>query len=360
MEDLRQPDHFNRRGSMDDVLQRLTFINEEVWMLCGSLSKTLEEYERSFNCFEKVLQYNENNIRALQNIANLYMRNENYNEAISYLQKVLSIQKVQTIPQDTTGIVNRDIAYCYLMNNDLQNAYNHYNTARTNGVNDAELWYGIAIMYDKSQKYEFAEKSFKNVLSIEPNFPKTEEIHFRLGVLYKNLGRYDEALEIFENALKSTTTPIATTDILFQMGHTKELRKDIETSKKTYESVLAADPNHSYALLHLGWIHHQFDSPEDTKTSMKYILQSVKSDPTQSISWYLLGRSYMKQQEFRKAYDSYFEAILRDNNNAIFWSSVGILFYHINQYIDALRAYVRSITTNPKIVEVFCFCKLIT
>ena len=83
---------------MDDVVKKLNMMNEEVWLLCGmyreqmeslflcvnadffsgSLSKSVEEYEKSFSCFERVLQYNQNNVNALMNLGNLYMNNGNY------------------------------------------------------------------------------------------------------------------------------------------------------------------------------------------------------------------------------------------------------------------------------------------
>eukprot|EP01129_Flabellula_baltica_P006762 TRINITY_DN2573_c0_g1_i2.p1 TRINITY_DN2573_c0_g1~~TRINITY_DN2573_c0_g1_i2.p1 ORF type:complete len:360 (-),score=61.20 TRINITY_DN2573_c0_g1_i2:8-1087(-) len=280
------------------------------------------------------------------------MKKGNYEEASIYLKNVLNIQSVRTLPQDLFGMVNRDIAFCYLMGNDIKNAYEHYNVARKAGVDDAEMWYGIAIMYDKSKSYDVAESYFNTVLEKEPHFHKKEEIKFRLGVIHKNQGRYDEALKYFNEALGSEYSPIPLTDILFQIGHTKELNTDTEGAQNYYQRVLSTDPNHSYALLHLGWLHQQnSDSNTGINDAMKYILKAVKSDPTKAIGWYLLGRSFMKQREFKKAYDSYFEAIIRESTNAIFWSSVGILFYNVNQYIDALRAYVRAVSCDANILE---------
>src|ERR1700749_953678 len=70
-------------------------------------------------------------------------------------------------------------------------------------------------------------------------------------------------------------------------------------------------------------------------------------------SWYLLGRCYMAQQKFPKAYEAYQQAVYRDGRNPTFWCSIGVLYYQINQYRDALDAYSRAIRLNPNISEVW-------
>lgn len=79
----------------------------------------------------------------------------------------------------------------------------------------------------------------------------------------------------------------------------------------------------------------------------------VSSDNTDAQSWYLLGRCYMSQQKFPKAYEAYQQAVYRDGRNPTFWCSIGVLYYQINQYRDALDAYSRAIRLNPYISEVW-------
>jgi len=76
-------------------------------------------------------------------------------------------------------------------------------------------------------------------------------------------------------------------------------------------------------------------------------------DQTDAQSWYLLGRCYMSQHKFPKAYEAYQQAVYRDGRNPTFWCSIGVLYYQINQYRDALDAYSRAIRLNPNISEVW-------
>lgn len=77
------------------------------------------------------------------------------------------------------------------------------------------------------------------------------------------------------------------------------------------------------------------------------------SDGTDAQSWYLLGRCYMAQQKYNRAYEAYQQAVYRDGQNPNFWCSIGVLYYQINQYRDALDAYSRAIRLDRNISEVW-------
>ncbi|KAG8690900.1 hypothetical protein FRC11_008260 [Ceratobasidium sp. 423] len=56
---------------------------------------------------------------------------------------------------------------------------------------------------------------------------------------------------------------------------------------------------------------------------------------------------------YRKAYESYQQAVYCDGRNPTFWCSIGVLYYNINQFHDALDAYSHAIRINPYISEVW-------
>ena len=87
--------------------------------------------------------------------------------------------------------------------------------------------------------------------------------------------------------------------------------------------------------------------------SIYTIVVLIVPDNTDAQSWYLLGRCYMSQQKYSKAYEAYQQAVYRDGRNPTFWCSIGVLYYQINQYRDALDAYSRAIRLNPYISEVW-------
>jgi len=77
----------------------------------------------------------------------------------------------------------------------------------------------------------------------------------------------------------------------------------------------------------------------------------VRIDPTDAQSWYLLGRAYIAAQKYNKAYEAYQQAVYRDSRNPNLWCSIGLLYFQIKQFPDALDGYSHAIRINPYISE---------
>lgn len=143
-------------------------------------------------------------------------------------------------------------------------------------------------------------------------------------------------------------------DIHFQIGHVYEQKKEFEAARDSYQRVLNDSPNHAKILQQMGWLYHQDASGlTDQNAAIAYLTKSIEADINDAQTWYILGRSYMAQQKFIKAYDAYQQAVYRDGRNPTFWCSIGVLYYKIQQYPDALDAYTRAIHLNPYIAEVW-------
>lgn len=61
----------------------------------------------------------------------------------------------------------------------------------------------------------------------------------------------------------------------------------------------------------------------------------------------------MTTSDYGKAYEAYQQAVYRDGKNPAFWCSIGVLYYNINQFHDALDAYSRAIRIHPYLSEVW-------
>src|SRR3990167_8743330 len=124
-------------------------------------------------------------------------------------------------------------------------------------------------------------------------------------------------------------------------------------AKQSYERVLQVNPNHAKVLQQLGWLYHHNTEWGNQDIAIQFLMRSIEADTNDGQTWYLLGRCYMNQHKYRKAYDAYQQAVYRDSRNPTFWCSIGVLYYQINQYRDALDAYSRAIRLNPYLSEVW-------
>ncbi|PIA13454.1 TPR-like protein [Coemansia reversa NRRL 1564] len=311
----------------------------------------MNEPERALSAYENALSKNPYSAAALTQTANIYRGREDFEKAVEYFQRAVNIN-------NSNGEVWGAIGNCYLMLDELPKAYHAYQQAIIHLPNPKEpkLWYGIGILYDRYGSYDHAEEAFIAVMNMDPGFDKATEIYFRLGIIHKCQGKYAQSLECFNRILGDPPKPLTETDIWFQIGNVHELNSEFGHAKEAYERVLHENPQHAKVLQQLGALYFR---PNTSLTNIDMAIQlltnaiEVDSDKAEAQAWYLLGRCYMLQRQYNKAYEAYQQAVYRDGNNANYWCSIGVLYYQINQYRDALDAYSRAIRINPYLAEVW-------
>eukprot|EP01121_Diplochlamys_sp_Union-15-3_P017855 TRINITY_DN6374_c0_g1_i1.p1 TRINITY_DN6374_c0_g1~~TRINITY_DN6374_c0_g1_i1.p1 ORF type:complete len:572 (+),score=104.28 TRINITY_DN6374_c0_g1_i1:99-1814(+) len=343
-----------------NVLDKLSQVNEASWLQLGLMWESLSENKKAQICFENTLKHNPYNTTALTQAASLYRLQEQYEQAIQYFNRIVELDHQNVEVWGALG-------HCYLMMEDLPKAYHAYQQALSHLLNpknpytsdrdvDPNLWYGIGILYDRYGFYDYAEEAFRAVLKY-PNFEKKNEAYFRLGIIYKSQQKYEQSTDCFRQILENPPRSLVPGDIWFQIGHSYELQREYEKAKDAYERVLKDSPNHAKVLQQLGWLYHHYKDQNlglgNQDLAISYLMRSLEADKNEGQTWYLLGRCYMTQQQFKKAYDAYQQAIYRDSKNPTFWCSVGVLFYQIHQYDDALDAYKIAIRLNPYRSEVW-------
>ncbi|KAJ1765940.1 glucose repression mediator protein [Coemansia sp. RSA 2526] len=331
--------------------QRLSAMTEEVWLQIGTLSEVMGEHDRALAAYDNALRHNPYSQPALTQIANIHRSREEFDKAVEYFQRIINID-------GTNGEIWGAIGNCYLMLDDLPKAYQAYQHA-LNSLEEAKepkLWYGIGIMYDRYCSYDHAEEAFVGVLNMDPNFDKANEIYFRLGIIHKCQGKYAQSLECFNRILNDPPKPLTEADIWFQIGNVHELNSEFGMAKDAYDRVLRENPQHSKVLQQLATLYFRPNTSLSNIDAAVQLLSNaieVDKDKAEAQTWYLLGRCYMVQRQYNKAYEAYQQAVYRDGNNANYWCSIGVLYYQINQYRDALDAYSRAIRIDPYLGEVW-------
>ncbi|KAF2668304.1 TPR-like protein, partial [Microthyrium microscopicum] len=329
--------------------QRIAQLNEESWLRIGSLCELMNDPSGASHAYESALRHNRFSVTAMLNIANILRARDAFPPAIEYLKAITKFE-------ERNGEVWAALGHCFLMLDNLQDAYQAYQQALYHlpDLREPRLWYGIGILYDRYGSLEHAEEAFSQVMRMSRDFEKANEIYFRLGIIYKQQTKYSASLECFRYIVNDPPKPLTQEDIWFQIGHVHEQQKDYDSAKSAYTRVLDNDPKHAKVLQQLGWLFHQQSSDYQSQdTAIEYLEKSVASDQGDAQSWYLLGRCYMQQQKYPRAYEAYQQAVYRDGRNPTFWCSIGVLYYQINQYRDALDAYSRAIRLNPNISEVW-------
>jgi tetratricopeptide (TPR) repeat protein len=198
--------------------QFLAHLTESVWNQMGSLSEQMQDLDGAIQCYEQALKFNSWSVPAMQGIACILRTKDHFPQAVEYLRTILKVDPAN-------GEVWGSLGHCYLMMDDLQQAYSAYQQAlyHLSDPKEPKLWYGIGILYDRYGSLEHAEEAFSQVMRMEPNFEKANEIYFRLGIIYKQQQKFNQSLDVsnFEamSSAKITHPSASNTSFKIRLGH---------------------------------------------------------------------------------------------------------------------------------------------
>ena len=172
-------------------LQYITSLNETVWLQLGGVSELMGDLDAAQQAYERALHHNMYSIPAMLAMSCILRSRDQFQNAVEYLRSIIKIDA-------QNGEVWSSLGHCYLMMDDLQQAYSAYQQALYHlpDPKEPKLWYGIGILYDRYGSLEHAEEAFSQVMRMEPNFEKANEIYFRLGIIYKQQQKFQQSLEV--------------------------------------------------------------------------------------------------------------------------------------------------------------------
>lgn len=182
---MQQPIQF--RNSAEHLLAT----NEQVWLSLGNAEEVVGNPDGALTAYQRANQLNQWCVPAMLAISSILRSKDQFTGAVEYLRNIIKIEP-------GNGEVWSSLGHCYLMMDDLQQAYSAYQQALYHlpDPKEPKLWYGIGILYDRYGSLEHAEEAFSQVMRMEPQFEKANEIYFRLGIIYKQQQKFHQSLEV--------------------------------------------------------------------------------------------------------------------------------------------------------------------
>jgi glucose repression mediator protein len=184
----------------------------------------MQDFDGAMECYQLALKYNQWSVPAMQGIACILRTKDAFPQAVEYLRTIL---KVDPANGDVWGSLGKShdrntCASILILSRPLLpddgwpaagllglpagalppvwpkgNAQTRTTTLDLlTASQEPKLWYGIGILYDRYGSLEHAEEAFSQVMRMEPNFEKANEIYFRLGIIYKQQQKFNQSLDV--------------------------------------------------------------------------------------------------------------------------------------------------------------------
>lgn len=264
---------------------------------------TLRELHRTGHLDEakkgylQILRINPREVDALHSLGILYAQQDNFVEAIEYLQKALALR-----PKNP--IISLHLA----------------NFLKFQGL------------------FSQAAQILENALEINPDYVAALN---NLGTVYHAQGKLDEAVRAYRSAIQKQPDFI---DAYYNLGLALNKQNNFAEAISTYQKLLNLSPEHFAARFHLGCIFMQEDKIND---AIKTFLEIETAHPNHFETQSNLATCYLKLGAFNEAKSHYFKALelMPEDTQILF--NLGVI--NMQQgYVDiAIQHYQRAVKINP-------------
>ncbi|KAL7716217.1 Tetratricopeptide repeat protein [Entamoeba marina] len=334
----------------DNIAYQLKLFNGKLWYTIGKLNENEELYEESIECFSTALKHNPQNLSALSHLARIYKIRKRYLEAIFTYDKYLKISCED-------GVAWMNLGECFLALEELNKAHQCLKNANKFVQKKPQLWFQLGNLYEKAGMFDYAESYYKKVL--ESSFPENaSELHFKMAMIYKQHARYSECYEILTNECwNNPPEGMTQEDILCQLVQLYQLVDSVDIYRDAYDKALNFVNEHEspFVYILLGWLTHLVVMNPDVneifhvETDFPYqvVYNVIQKDPTN-----ILGL-YQTPKHQQNAFEAFHQALKLDQDNPLYWCSIGNLYFNTGQYSEAIKAYFKAISLSPQLPEVW-------
>ncbi|SFM90060.1 tetratricopeptide repeat protein [Methanolobus profundi] len=199
---------FNQNDDMDGKAALLRLL-ANVYSATGDSEKRDQSLKESLELMLKVNSENSDNIDRIRDIGSVYSELKNYNEALKYYNKSLSLVQKKGDYFSEKDILS-DIGSLYRVKGDLSKALDYYKKAVYNHSDlsfreNAIVFDRIGDIYKELGYMDKAIDSFKKALSLHISYGDgigQISSMISLGHTYFSIGKYDESLSYYAGALE--------------------------------------------------------------------------------------------------------------------------------------------------------------
>ncbi|KAI5191115.1 general transcriptional corepressor CYC8 [Nematocida minor] len=336
-----------RKTSMD-LYTRLLLDNEASWIAMANLFRECNMEKNICFAYEKALANNPLSRDALAMLGPIYIRRREFMKALDVFLRLYKLSHGEDIQ------IAINIAYCYLMLDRFLESLAWYKMVSKNASQIKErkgfLWYGVGVFYERINNLQIAEEAYAASIKIDHTSEYIPEVYFRLGVTYKKKGALTAAMDCFEYLLHNISSKShnpTKDDVLVQIAHANELHSRESEAIDILKGVTQLNPRHEKASMLLAWLYYK----ERNWLSARDVLKSHRPEALSAFSWYLLARTEQKLENYEDAYRCYHYALKQDSQNHIYWNSLGVLYFNLSQFEDAMRSFKEARKHNPGYIE---------
>jgi len=334
--------------------------------LIGMVENQRGNYQAAINYIEKALSINSNFDFVYNNLGNIFFRINNFEKALINFEKAISINQNFEKACFNKAEVLRKLN----LEKEALEAYNNCLKINANNV-DAHINKGVILFNLKSFKeaidsfdkaillnsssflainnkgqalvelkdFEKALKVFNQLISL--NLDDYRGYFQKANILYY-LGKYEEALTNIDKAIDINSELY---ELLFIKGNVLVKMSLREEAMQAYNKTLFIKEDHHEAWNNKGsifFLNNDFDSAIDSYN------QSIKFKKNYAEAYYNLGKSYFAKNSIKYSLDSFTTAIKYKPDYVDAYNYIGIISVELKDFDKACASYEKALSLMPE------------
>jgi len=171
--------------------------NAEAWLELGSLLSELDRDEEAEMAYVKALEINSYSLKTYVQLARLYEKRQDIEQAIDVLRQAQAVAKVIEASGRSKSKISFFLGQVELRLARLAEATESFQQAIQDSPDDAQLRSAIGDAYAEKGLYAESESHYQAALDINPDLA---HVLNRLAIAYRRQKKYDKALNLYARA----------------------------------------------------------------------------------------------------------------------------------------------------------------
>lgn len=314
----------------------------------------LKRNDEAMELIKEKINYKPDDPLSLSNIGNLFYRNEDYNTAIEYHTKGMTLYS-RKIKDDREFIhIYRDDIYdiymsrgdAYYALKDYQRALADYKHATTLKPDDYRAWHEIG------QLQTFQKNWSEGAQAYEKAFALNGELKFgwvNLGFCYDNLNKPHRAIDAYTRGIKNNPD----VGLLYNnRGYGYLELKMYDKALADLQKAIAVEPE--IVMSHVSLGEYYYDRKMYGDAIAKFDM-AIKMDEgtteAYTAAYFTRGMCYFEQEQYVKAKADFKSAIKVSPKHVLAHEKLGISHYELEEFCEAYRTLKKTLDLESTVAD---------
>lgn len=265
-------------------------------------------------------------IESLDKFASGLQKNEKYENAIKYYDKILEIDSSNTDALSSKG-------HCFFMLSKYGEALECYDNLLEINPYDEYCYSSKGHVCFRMGKYDEAIKCYDKLLELNPNY--SNAYLYKVDALIE-MGKEDDAVDCFKKSLNGNLDFVP---LLFEIGLKFRWIRKYEAALKCYDKLLEIKPFESYYLSLKAIVLGRLGKYDD---ALKFFDKALYMHLNYDYAFDEKGKLLVKMERYDEAIEC-FKNALEIKQYSYYWSRLASCYYNLKEFDEALRCCDNSI-----------------